>query len=177
MARLAAVKRPTHDRSTREPSSAQVDDQRAVGFVAGVAVSSGLELVRLSLGAFLTSSGFGGVAAVGAAYWAYRTAAKRLEGDRDIARRGHENAARMAAAGVRAAQELAEDGRKADRDKAAEDDRRARWWETLRWLWSHRDVIDEQAFLEGVQALAQMVETRQQSVMLEIVTKALTPGR
>lgn len=112
------------------------------------------ELIRLSVGAFVTSSGFGGVAAVGAALVAAKVAGSRLRGDYRLAAQGH----------VR--------NQRAVRDA----DARARWWETLQWLWTNRDSADEQAFLEGLQSLAEMVETRQQSVMLEIVTKTLTPG-
>ena len=62
-----------------------------------------------------------------------------------------------------------------DQNAAREADARARWWDTLQWLWTNKDEAGEQAFLEGLQSLAAMVETRQQSVMLEIVTNTLTP--
>jgi len=43
------------------------------------------ELVRLSAGAFLTSAGAGGIAALGAAVVAYRGIRRRIEYDRDAA--------------------------------------------------------------------------------------------
>jgi hypothetical protein len=116
-------------------------------------LSAGWEFVRLSVGAFLTSPGFGGLAAVVGALAAVRVAMARLRGDYAMAtqsQRRNQNAAREA-------------------------DARARWWDTLQWLWTNKEEVGEQAFLEGLQSLAAMVETRQQSVMLEIVTNTLTP--
>jgi hypothetical protein len=105
-------------------------------------------------GAFVTSSGFGGVAAVVGAQAAARVAGARLRGDYQMASQSHQR------------------NQNAERDA----DARARWWETLQWLCANKEDVDQQAFLEGLQSLAAMVETRQQSVMLEIVTKTLLPG-
>lgn len=48
-------------------------------------MSGFVETVRLALGAFLTSSGFGGIAALGAAMVAYRGIKARIGYDRDAA--------------------------------------------------------------------------------------------
>jgi len=106
------------------------------------------------VGAFLTSPGFGGLAAVVGALAAVRVAMARLRGDYQMAAQSH----------------------KRNQHAAREADARARWWDTLQWLWTNRDQVGDQAFLAGLQSLAAIVETRQQSVMLEIVTNTLTPG-
>jgi len=70
---------------------------------------------------------------------------------------------------------MATQSQRRNQNAAREADARARWWDTLQWLWTNKEEVGEQAFLEGLQSLAAMVETRQQSVMLEIVTNTLTP--
>ena len=122
---------------------------------AGSPLNVNWELVRLSIGAFLTSSGFGGVAAVCAALVAAKVAGSRLRGDYRLAAEQHNR----------------------NQEAAHASDARARWWETAQWLWLNKEQIADPDFLEALQALGKMVETKQQSVMLEIVTKAtLTPG-
>jgi hypothetical protein len=111
------------------------------------------ELVRLSLGAFLTSSGLAGVAAVTAALIAANVAGARLRVDRILAAQQQE----------------------ASQTAAHAADARARWWETVQWLWLNRAETNDLVFLEALQSLKEMVETRQQSVMLEIVTRTLIP--
>lgn len=70
------------------------------------------ESVRLTLGTFLTSPGFGGLAAVIAAVFAARSVGKRLAGDRELAKQQREHEVEMATTA----------------------DSRQRWWEVLFWL-------------------------------------------
>ncbi len=113
------------------------------------------ETLRLSLGAFLTSSGAGGVAAVVAAYWAYRGVQSRLAGDRQIAA----EAALSEAAASRVA------------------DARQRWWEMALWIWNARQYLDPVETVVAVEALKRLVQTQEQSAMLEVLSRAIEPDQ
>lgn len=52
---------------------------------------------------------------------------------------------------------------------------KARWWDTLQWLWTNRDRLDEEARLNGLSTLAGLVQTNEQSAKLEIVNGAMFP--
>ena len=73
----------------------------------------------LALGAFLTSSGFGGLMAAVAAGLAYLGVRHRLVGDKEIA----------------------EKNRKADADAAVATDALERWWDAFTWLWDNREHL------------------------------------
>ncbi len=112
--------------------------------------------MRLALGAFVTSSGFGGVAVLTAAWIAYRTAADRLSGDRDIAARA------MAA--------------KESQD--AEADRRERWWAAQRWLWENRTALiaaDPVAVSRAIASLRKQADTETQYLTLDVMIVGMFP--
>lgn len=105
-----------------------------------------LEMVRLALGAFLTSPGAGILGLLGAAYLTYKGVDKRLTGDRG----------------------LAKDAREAEAQKDRESDARERWQKFHDHLWDNRAALPADAMILGVQSLAQLVETQEQSAMLEV---------
>lgn len=115
-----------------------------------------VEIVRLSLGAFLTSPGFAGLAALGAALVAFRGVSTRVEIERHLA---HE-AQRHATAEARAA---------ADRNH--EERRQAealvRWWELTRWInvQLERENRDKDLLMSLLIELETLVTTREQSIM------------
>ena len=78
-----------------------------------------LEMVRLALGAFLTSPGAGILGLLGAAYLTYKGVDKRLSGDRD----------------------LAKDAREAEAQKDRESDARDRWQKFHDHLWENRAAL------------------------------------
>jgi hypothetical protein len=114
------------------------------------------EGLRLALGAFLTSPGFGGVAAVVAAMVAVRGIRIRLLGDR----------------------ELAEQARQAEREADRDSEARARWWDLARWVDAQVDAgsIPHEGLMDLLETMADSVTTKEQSVMLECVLNKLTGG-
>ena len=114
------------------------------------------ESLRLALGAYLSSPGFGGVAAVVAALVAVRGVRIRLRGDRELAD----------PAGVAA------------RVAAHESEARARWWDLARWVDAQIEAesIPRESLMDLVETMADSVTTKEQSVMLECVVTKLTGG-
>ena len=90
----------------------------------------GLDLAA-DLGQFLTSPGFGGGAALLAAYLAFRAAGRRLTADVDVAERKLAADLVVAQRRLSADLEVAEHKLSADREAA----RAARWWDTLSWIY------------------------------------------
>ncbi|MCW4601505.1 hypothetical protein ON003_07830 [Janibacter hoylei] len=111
------------------------------------------ESVRLTLGTFLTSPGFGGLAAVIAAVFAARSVGKRLAGDRELAKQQREHEVEMATTA----------------------DSRQRWWEVLFWLDTDSGRFDEDSFLECLAALADQTETKPQIEALNAVLNRWQP--
>lgn len=104
----------------------------------------------LALGAFVTSSGFGGLAALFAAGIAYLGLLRRVREDRATA--------------VEVADRAAED--------AVESDARERWWQLLEWLYDHKkEANDYDPFIAArtLHVLEDLASTRHQLAMLEIV--------
>lgn len=115
---------------------------------------SGWDTFRLALGAWLTSPGFGGLAALIAAVIAYLGITKRIAADHDLA--------------IEAA----------DRSRAAADaaDERQRWWEVLQWTWTNRDALEDRDPLIAasvLEALEPLVQTAAQSVILDATSRAI----
>lgn len=112
--------------------------------------------LRLAVGAFMASSGFGGVSALCAALLALRGVRERLSGDRELA---------------------AEERREAQ-SRAHENDRRNRWWELAQWIDSQSDThalaIDD--LLTMVEQLEVAVTTSEQTVMVECLVRKVLGG-
>lgn len=109
------------------------------------------ETVRLALGAFVTSSGFGGLAAVCAAAIAYKGIGRRIRADK----------------------EMAADKSSAEADAATMSDQRQRWWDALYWVWEHHGDLTDDAVLDLIDSLERGSTTPQQSAMLEAVMDAI----
>ena len=56
-----------------------------------------------------------------------------------------------------------------DRAAATEADTRERWWQAYTHLWDNREEIPTADLLNGVASLEEVVETRQQSAMLDLL--------
>lgn len=123
-----------------------------------------VEIVRLSLGAFLTSPGFAGLAALGAALMAFRGVRRRVEVEWELA---HE-AQRHASAEARAAAER-------NHEERRQAEALVRWWELTRWInvQLDRENRDEDLLMSLLIELETLVTTREQSIMLEFLTKRL----
>ena len=109
------------------------------------------ESVRLTLGTFLTSPGFGGLAAVIAAVFAARSVGKRLAGDRELAKQQREHEVEMATTA----------------------DSRQRWWDVLFWLDTDSGRFDEDSFLECLAALVSATLQNEADATLEIEATGL----
>lgn len=109
----------------------------------------------LLMGAFITSSGFASLVAIGAAWLAWRAAQGQIEASRSLA---DDNALRA-------------------RELADRNDTRQRWWEAVQWFHQHRKAIGESAFLDGIESLTgpSQVKTEAQRAILRAVTQAPKP--
>lgn len=106
-----------------------------------------------ALGAFLLSPGFGGLAALVAAWLALRGVRLRLTGDR----------------------ELADKARLASEQAQLDADTRERWWQLARWADAQIDagLTPESALLGLLAEMQGSVATREQSAMLECLAVKL----
>lgn len=100
----------------------------------------------LAVGAFLTSPGAGLLGVLGAAYLALVGVDRRLSGDRL----------------------LAQEAREAQWAKERGADARERWQRFHDHLWVYRAVLPPDAMIAGIESLADLVETQEQSAMLEV---------
>ncbi|MGB8379688.1 MAG: hypothetical protein WCG47_00340 [Dermatophilaceae bacterium] len=123
-----------------------------------------VEIVRLSFGAFLTSPGFAGLAALATALVAVRGVNTRVSVERELA---HE-AQRHASAEARAAAER-------HREERRQAEALVRWWELTRWInvQLDRENVDKDLLMSLLVELEALVSTREQSIMLEFLTKRL----
>lgn len=110
-----------------------------------------VETTRLSLGAFLTSPGAGILGLIGAGWLTLRGVDKRLAGD----------------------QRMAHEAREAEYRKDLEADARERWQLAYDWLWENRAELPADSLITGIKELRRLVETRQQSAMLEVFASSL----
>lgn len=106
------------------------------------------ELIRLSIGAFLTSPGAGILGLIGAGLLAYVGVDKRLEGER----------------------KLALDARKDEHDKDIEADARERWQQMYAFLWDNREDLGDEVVLQGLESLGELSTTKQQAAMIRVFT-------
>lgn len=132
------------------------DDLQRVG-CSGMAVSAFWE----AAGTFLTSPGFGGLAAVVAAVIAFYAAARRVRVDRELAM---------------SSQQQQRDRQNEVDSLAARNETRGRWWQILTWIWSNRQDLDDASLTEALATLADLAETVEQRRMLLVLITALDDG-
>lgn len=116
---------------------------------------------------FLTSPGFGGLAALAAALLAYRGIRIRLQGDQQLAQQ-----ARLAA------DQSAERNREIELKATLENDARNRWWALATWIDQQIGVasLPTADLLELLERLGDAVTTSEQSVMVESLVRKVIGG-